>query len=163
MNCIIALVFVTSTTGYSQYYNVAAGLRMGTEFGISVQGRIADKTTIEAIINTSLSSNRQSGTFLLEQHQSILTRRVNFYMGGGMHQSWTQDTLTHLPGGIAAIVGAEISLGKFNISWDYKPSVTLWGKEAHIYNGETAVTLRYVFWKIPKKKINWKFWEKKSK
>jgi len=160
MNCIIALVFITSTTAYSQYYNAAAGIRMGTEFGISAQVRVLEKTTIEGILNSSLSSNHQSITVLAEQHQSILTRRLNFYIGAGINQSWTNDSTSHYPGGFSTIVGTELSLGRFNVSWDYRPTVNLWGKGAHVYSGETAFTVRYVLWKVTKKKINWKFWEK---
>lgn len=160
--CLLSVLLIVPYSLFSQHYRMAAGVRMGTEFGVSLQTKVVEHLTIETILNSSLSKNRQSVAFILEEHKSLLTNRLNYYIGAGPHQSWTRDSVTNLPGGITAIMGAELTLGRYNISWDYRPSISLWGKEPHKFTGETAITLRYIFWKDPKKKVNWKFWEKKK-
>ena len=159
--CILFLICGLSNFSEAQHYRMAAGVRMGTEFGLSLQTKIINNLTLETIVNTSLSNNRQSVAFLLEDHKSLLTDRLNYYIGGGVSQSWTQDSLTNLPGGATIIMGVELTLGRYNLSWDYRPSLSLWGTDEKKFRSETAITLRYIFWKEAKKKVNWKFWEKK--
>lgn len=157
----------------AQSYNTAFGLRMGTEWGFTVQQRILKRTTLELIAQSSLEREEFTLTLLGEEHFPILTKRLNVYLGGGFHKGWgnkssfapedgSENTYTN-PYGITMIAGAEITLGRLNISYDFKPAVNLEGGARGFYF-QTGVSLRYVIirkrWKLFKKKINWRFWEK---
>ncbi len=162
----ILLFFVVSILTvrplFAQHYDIAAGIRMGSEFGLSAQTRILEHTTIESMVHTSLYRNYQAATVIIEQHQNLLTDRLNFYGGVGPYQCFARDTMTALPGGISLILGTEISIGRLNVSWDYKPTVNLWGKDDRKFSGETALTIRYIFKKEPKRKVKWSLWKPKS-
>ncbi len=148
-----------------QSYRMAAGIRLGTGMGLSIQQKIFDKTTLEGIIQSRIKSDELSIAVLLEKHHNLLTRRLNFYTGAGLHKSWytlngetaTKEGAT----GFTGIAGIEFSPSRLIISWDYKPAINVWGGE-RFFDSQTAITLRYVFVKRKKKKINWKFWQKKK-
>jgi hypothetical protein len=170
----------------AQSYNTALGLRLGTDWGISVQQRIGKTTTLEGIVQSSLQREEALVTLLGEQHYPMLSRRLNLYVGAGLHKGWLNASDERSgkpykdPFGLTAIAGAELSLGRFNISYDFKPAINLVGGQHTIYT-QTAVSLRYVVAKRPwlkqdeqsrrkrqkerdrrrrkGKGFNWKFWE----
>ena len=171
----IALLNVVSLIG--QGYNIAGGIRMGTDWGITGKYRIGKKETVEAIIQSSASKSRDEViiTALYEKHNPLVTKRFNFYTGAGIHKGWNNtvngETTYKNPFGVTAIAGVEANLGRTNVSWDFKPAFNLVGGERKMYT-QTGISLRYVFEKRPifnrkkkkkgkdKKKFNWKFWEK---
>ena len=85
-------------------------------------------------------------------------------MGAGLHKDWRPSgdkNEDKADAGFVGIIGGEITFRKINVSWDYKPSVNLIGGSTHL-SGQSAITLRVVLVKQKKKKVNWKFWEKKK-
>ena len=150
----------------AQSYRTAAGVRLGTGIGLSIQQKVMDKTTLEGILQSKLKSDELSLTLLLERHHNLLTRRLNFYVGGGVHKSWYTNTgevtTKEQAAGISGIAGVEFTPGRLSVSWDYKPALNVWGGD-QFFDSQTAVSLRYVFVKRKKKKINWKFWKKNNK
>ena len=177
----IFLLFLFSILGTfisAQSYNTAFGLRMGTEWGFTAKQRVLKHTTIEGIFQSSLKREEIMLTVLGEQHFRLLTRRFNVYLGGGFHKGWRTtepqyDDAGNLindyenPFGLTLIGGAEITLGRLNISYDFKPAINLSGGSSPFYY-QTGISLRYVLFKRKwrpfkkKKKFNWKFWEKKK-
>ncbi len=152
----------------AQSYNTTLGMRMGTDWGVSVQHRILKKTTIEAIIQSSFSREEAIVTLLAEQHNPVISRRFNLYVGGGIHKGWLtpeEGVEVKDPFGITAIFGLEFTLARLNLSYDFKPAVNLIGGEKRIYS-QTAFSLRYVLFKKKKyayeknKKKSWQFWKK---
>lgn len=152
----------------AQAYFTAAGVRFGEEFGITLQQRILKRTTIEGIVQSSFRNDITTLTLLVEQHQKLLTKGFNFYLGAGPHKSWippsTVENEASAPAGITLVAGAELTLGKLNLSLDYKPQVNIWGGSSD-FNGQSGLSLRYAFVKRikKKKKFNVKFWEKNKK
>lgn len=153
----------------AQSYNTAVGMRLGTEWGPSIQQRILKKTTIEAIIQSSLQREELLLTGLVEQHFPIISKRFNIYMGAGLHKGWIQEPIDEETGeafedpfGITMIMGIELTLGRINISYDFKPAVNIDGGARGFYS-QTGLTMRYVIFKKKSwfKRVNWKFWEKK--
>ena len=146
------LVVVLITTGVicscdGQAYITAMGLRMGTDFGISLQQKIIGRMTGEGIIASNPAKNQTTATALVQLHYPLLTKRANFYLGGGIHRRWSNQTEIEDPitlKGITAIAGAELTLGRLNISWDYKP-LYHFNSSLLAFESETAVSLRYVF------------------
>jgi hypothetical protein len=115
-----------------------------------------------------LKKDQFTATVLVEQHLPILFKRFNLYTGMGLHKGWYTGTPVEgaiayeNPFGVSLIAGAEISLGKFNISYDYKPAVNIIGGEK-AFESETSISLRYIIQKRPTKFSKWKKKRKKKK
>lgn len=174
---LIALFLFNLNIAWSQSYNTTAGMRLGTDWGVSVQQRVDKRFTIEGIIQSSLFREEVTITVLGEQHYPFLSKRFNFYLGGGLHKGWlssSEEEAFKDPFGIDFIAGIEFTLARINLSWDFKPAVNLIGGEKTIYS-QSGLSLRYVIAKKPlfgdkkkrkrrrrkkDRKFNWKFWEK---
>ena len=131
------------------------GLRMGTDFGISLQQTLFPKATFQGIISTSAATSKTTATVLVQNHQPLISKRFNFFIGGGLHYRWTNlaEGASVSKMGVTAIAGAEMTLGRLNLSWDYKPVYHL-NADVQPFESETAVSLRYVFVKKKKKGKN---------
>ncbi|MEM6318220.1 MAG: hypothetical protein AAF960_11155 [Bacteroidota bacterium] len=177
----ITITFLSAFSIFAQGYNVAGGIRMGTDWGVTAKYRFDKKMTAEAIIQSSASKNRDEViiTALVEKHNPLISKRFNFYTGAGLHKGWNNtvnaETTYQNPFGLTAIAGIEFNLGRTNVSWDFKPAFNLVGGERKMYT-QSGISLRYVFEKRPlfnkkkkkkkgknKKSFNWKFWEKWKK
>lgn len=163
--CKILFIFLLSggffTGVYGQKYRTAAGIRIGTEFGITVQQLLWDKYTIEGILQKGFFDDIATASALFEVHQKILFRGFNFYVGGGPHYGlYTQDKGDRKnPLGVSVIGGIEMRFNRTNVSLDFKPAINLYGGD-QVFNSQVALSLRYIFIKAKKKEQNWKFWEK---
>ena len=184
--CLILFSFTTN----AQAYMTAAGLRAGTDWGLTVQQRLAKKMTLEGIVQSSLQREEVLVTALAERHYALVFRGLNLYMGAGAHKGWIGKkqstelvpTDTKDPFGVTFVGGAELTLGRFNFSYDFKPAINIMGGEKKFYS-QTGISVRYVFLtnkeykKIQKKKRkkkrkkngggihigdDWKIWKKKD-
>lgn len=162
----IAFLFLFSSFNFihSQSYDLTAGVRLGTDIGLSVQLRLPpiDKNfTLETIIQSSFEREENMFTLLGEQHIPLATRRINIYGGGGVHFGWHDGEANESgytsPAGITLIGGAEFNFKNFNISADFKPAINLKGGERKLYS-QTALTVRFIpfkrydIWESPKEK-----------
>jgi hypothetical protein len=172
-----AIVFGILLTGYfqlaAQSYDISMGVRLGTDMGISLKQRIAKRVTLEGIVQSSFQREEAIVSLLAERHMPFLTRRLNFYTGGGIHKGWLSipesDSPVQDPFGLTLIAGVEFTIARINFSWDYKPAFNISGGEKRFYS-QTGVSVRYVIKKrkvLSRKKnrrkkqgINWKFWER---
>lgn len=156
----------------SQSYDISMGVRLGTDKGITYQQRIAKRVTLEGIIQSSFHREEAMVTLLAEKHMPFITRRLNFYAGGGFHKGWLSAPESNPPVedplGVTLVAGLEFTAARINVSWDFKPAINIVGGEKRIYS-QTGVSVRYVIKKRKvlnlkqngnhKKKINWKFWD----
>lgn len=138
----------------AQGYDTAFGLRLGTEWGVTVQQRVAKRITVEGIIQSGIRRDETTITGLVERHYPLGPRNINVYLGGGLHKGWVRTTGSDPapykdPFGITGVAGAEISIGRINASWDFKPAINVTGGEQAVYT-QTAVSVRYI---INKRKI----------
>lgn len=163
------LLLLPFTLSIGQSYNTAGGLRLGSEWGLTAKQRIAKRVTLEGIVQQGIFSGEGSGTLLAERHFPIASKRFNIYTGGGLHAGWqnTEDKIYEDPYGITLIGGAEITLARINISWDFKPAINIYGGDRKLY-AHTGISVRYVFWKRDGMKKwfeegKWKFWKKDRK
>ncbi|MFZ1496393.1 MAG: hypothetical protein WAS72_05005 [Saprospiraceae bacterium] len=154
------LITISCNSINAQSYITAIGMRLGTEVGFTIQQRVTKHITIESIVQSNLSSKDFGLSLLFEQHQPLLSKRLNFYLGAGPHLFWKQDSMQLRPFGATVIFGAEISVGRLNISYDFKPAISFLGVPKTTFEAQTALSIRYIFIKQKRKKINWKFWEK---
>lgn len=129
----------------AQSYTTAAGLRMGTDWGLSIQQRILKRATVECILQSSLQREELMLTVLAEHHQPILSRRLNLYGGAGLHKGFLSSSAAdwEAPFGISLIGGAEFTIARLALSWDFKPAINLWGGQRNFY-AQTGISVRYV-------------------
>ncbi len=165
----------------AQSYNTSIGMRLGTDWGLSLQQRIAKKMTLEAIMQKSLFRNDGNVTFLVEQHLPLISKRFNFYVGGGIHNQWGKvDGERYSAPGVTLVSGVEFSIGRLNLSYDFMPGFNF-NKNAQPVYLQSGLTVRHILVKKRSKKqrerqkrrkkrkkdrkkdgFDWRFWEKES-
>ncbi len=143
---VIALLYF-SNHAVAQSYTTSLGIRLGTDWGLTVQQRIAKRLTIEGIAQSSLSREEVLLTGMVEHHFPLVAKRFNFYTGAGMHKGWRtsvdENNTYKNPIGVSLVGGVEITLAKLNVSWDFKPVVNVSGGEKSFYS-QTGISVRYV-------------------
>lgn len=166
----------------AQSYDTAFGVRLGTDWGFTLNQRVAKKTTIEGIIQSSLASKRDEVlvTGMVRQHFPMASRRLNVYSGGGLHKGWLNSSEFDDPFGVTLVAGIEFTIARVNLSYDFKPAINISGGDKTFYT-QTGISARYVLVTSKNsnkrrrqrqrdkrkkqrekegKKFNWKFWEK---
>ncbi len=162
----------------AQSYVTAAGLRLGTDWGLTVKQRIAEHVTVEGIVQQSFQREEFMVTGLVAKHYKILLNGLNFYFGAGLHKGWNNQPSTFEnpdgfknPFGISGIGGLELGLGRLNLAYDYKPAINLYGGERRVYM-QTGLSLRYILYsnrdlkkkerekKKEERRKKLRFWEK---
>lgn len=147
---VLFALFISHTT-YCQSYDLAAGVRLGTDLGVSLKMRIPpldENFTGEFIVQSSLERQEGLLTLLGEQHFPLITRRINLYAGIGAHVGWLEDDPDRAeeykaPAGVSLIGGAELNFKRLNVSVDFKPAINLSGGDKTFYS-QSAVTIRYI-------------------
>jgi hypothetical protein len=168
--CFFAL-FLPPPPISAQGYGIAAGVRVGSGFGISYQHQIAHNTTLEGILlrSGSLTVSDATVSVLYESHKNVLTKGLNIYAGGGVYYTLLQDRANLItqptnPFGISPIAGAELTIGKFNVSIDFKPNIKLAGgggaSDIKVFDMQSAFSVRYVLAGRFYKNDEWMFWKK---
>ncbi|MCB0704719.1 MAG: hypothetical protein KDC34_05390 [Saprospiraceae bacterium] len=141
------LLFLFAGTIQAQSYITSAGLRFGGGIGLTVQQRIAKKSTVEGILQSRLSGNEVRVTGLYERHVPIITKRLNLYGGIGLYKEWVEDTYLEQradPIGVTFVGGAELTLGRVNLSLDIKPSIQVSQASSFNFDSQIGVSARYV-------------------
>ncbi|OON70739.1 hypothetical protein B0919_01615 [Hymenobacter sp. CRA2] len=132
----------------AQKYRTALGVRLGSDnYGVTVQQRIFEKTTLEGI--AIIRSREVTGTVLAERHFGLLGPSLNYYFGLGGHVGGHKDYGT--VGGFDGLVGLEwkLPITRLVVAADFKPSVEF--NNDDWFRFPTAVSLRYVLIKEKEK------------
>ncbi len=151
---VFSFLFPTKTD--AQRYKTAAGVRLGSGIGLTVQQYLTDGWTAEGIVQLNALKQDFGLTALGEKHHKIIARGLNFYYGGGAHQYFVKDkTAEDNYGGVSGIVGAELSVGKICFAFDWKPEIRLWGDlETHSkFDAGAAFSVRYILAKREREKL----------
>lgn len=168
----IPLFLLLNHLAFGQSYKTAAGIRLDNGINFSAQQYITNGWTAEGILHTPLNSEELGFTLLAEKHQKILFRGVNLYAGGGAHYYWQSTASRSESGdvkdnvfGLSFIGGAELTLGRLNFSFDWKPELHLAGDQLHPFEWTGgSISVRYVLAKRERKKVeDWKVWDKVGK
>ena len=154
----------------SQSYNTTAGITFNKYLGLTFKQRVADHTTIEAILARTPTAKNYTGSILAAQHFPMLTKRLNFFIGAGPHFTKYQfnDATSNTVMGFSAFAGLDFTIRRLNIAWDMQFSHNKYHKFS-ILEPETTISVRYVIIKrrskIAKwfKAKKWQFWKKKKK
>ena len=153
---------------FGQSYKTAAGIRLDNGVNFTVQQHIVDGWTVEGILHTPLRSENIGVTLLGEKHQKILFRGINLYAGGGAHYYWKSDAnrvetdaTTNNVFGLSGIGGLELTFGRLNFAFDWKPELHLTGDTVHPFEWTGAsVSVRYIIAKRERTKIkDWGVWD----
>ena len=146
-------LFAGVSAGSAQGYNSAVGLRVGRAGGMSVAQRVGKHVSAEAHLTTGIFDDGTTATLLVRRHVPLLLKRVNLFVGGGVHKGWDyverDEAGDRLPGqrgnpfGLDAQVGAEVTFGRVNVAFDYLPQLHLSGR-VNPLRLTSALTIRYV-------------------
>jgi hypothetical protein len=164
---LILFVFISITPSMAQRYGTAAGIRFGnSEFnrtiGLSLQQRVFERVTLEAILQSDFSRNTNF-SLLAERHRPIISKRFNYYYGGGINfgreESFKKNESTrqidHTFGnstvGVDLIGGLEFTVANTVLSIDYKPNINLSGR-SEFYRGQVGISARTVLVKSKEQK-----------
>ncbi len=166
-----AFVLLLHTAASAQRYKTAAGIRIDGGVNLTVQQYITDGWTAEGILHTSINSDKFGVTLLGEKHHKILMRGINFYTGAGVHyygidaNGSEAGSSTDNVFGLSVIGGLEASIGRLNVSVDWKPELHLSGDQVHPFDWNGAsISVRYIIAKRERKQIKeWGVWDKFSK
>lgn len=166
---LIPLLTLFNHLAFGQSYKTAAGIRLDKGINFTVQQHIAGNWTVEGILHTPLRSDEIGVTLLGERHQKILFRGINLYAGAGAHYYFKSEASRTETGqvednvfGLTGIGGLELSLGRLNFAFDWKPELHLSGDQVHPFEWTGAsVSVRYILAKRERKKIkDWEVWDK---
>ncbi|TGE05400.1 hypothetical protein [Hymenobacter fodinae] len=138
---VASIGLLAATTAQAQKYRTAAGIRVGGgQYGLTVQQKIFEKTTLEGL--GLVSSREVSATLLAERHFGILGPSLNYYFGAGGHVGNHKDDGAF--GGIDALAGVEykIALSPIVLSVDFKPTVEFGSDDWARF--PTAFSVRYI-------------------
>ena len=154
---VFIVLCLSANVSFAQSYNTTAGVRLGTEWGLSVKQRLYESFTAEAILQTNRKQNETALTFLAVDHKAILSRRLNLFFGGGMRLPLqnSENALREDGFGVVGAAGLEFTFAKLNFTWDYLP---VFIPSALSFRMQSAMSIRYVFQKRDKFS-----WEKKNK
>lgn len=163
----------------AQSYDTSLGMRLGTDWGLTLQQRIAHNITLEMIFQNSFRRDESMATLMVERHIPFLTKRLNLYVGGGVHKGWGPGLRSGAddyrdPFGLTIISGLELTIARINLSYDIKPALNFVGGDNFLYV-QTGLSVRYVLIRqgdllgnTRKRKRqrrrkrngrNWRFWE----
>ena len=155
MKKLVFLLFalLSSFSSDAQSYNTAIGVRFGNDLGFSLQQRIANKTTAEAMFYGGRSTPDAFVNVLLRQHLSLLSKKLNAYVGVGVGSHWQviDDQFTTQKYTIPGVIGMEMSFGRLNISGDIMPHLILNNGQENAYKSFANVGLRII---LAKRKMN---------
>lgn len=136
----------------AQSYDSSLGLRLGTDWGATVQLRLPQvhkNFVVEGILQSSLQKDQGSFTLLGKQHRPLLSRRLNLFYGAGAHFGWSDELDAETgepvggPVGVDGVIGLEATFGGFNLSYDFKPALNVGGGSSFL-DTQTAISVRYV-------------------
>lgn len=146
---VFVCVFFIHCISIAQKYNTVGGIRFGEDLGITFAQRLANKTTAELLIQPGTLNRKTFTSLSIKQHYGLLSKRFNFFMGGGafIGNAKTSET-TYSNTGVVFPMGAEVTFGHLNLSFDYMPMALLKRDESQTWFSSTSgISLRYVFWK----------------
>lgn len=141
----LLLSIVPAGSIQAQGYTTAVGLRVGAGFGVSATQLVGRRHSVELIGQNRFGTDAFTLTAIGRRHFNLGIRRVNFFLGAGLHKGWGYEESGRRadPLGITAQAGAEITLARTSITFDFLPQVHLAGRIVPASFG-SAVGVRYV-------------------
>lgn len=100
---------------------------------------------MEVIGQNRFATDAFTVTAIGRRHFNLGIRRLNFFLGGGLHQGWgyEEDGDRADPFGITGQAGAEITIARTSVTFDFLPQFHLAGRLVPVSFG-SALGVRYV-------------------
>jgi len=178
----VVVVVLFSFNLSAQKYDIAAGLRWGGDFGVSVSERIGKRMTLEQNFNSEDASNYYSAFALIKYHKPIVTSRFNLFYGAGAGVVKLKETTNYPESSALSIIlqlGLEHTIKRITFYVGLEPYV-FQANSSTRFKMHKVFAVKYVIvkrkskWKKKlkksfsfkkkkkksKNKINWKIWEK---
>ncbi len=166
---IVVFVLFISSNIHAQKYNLAAGLRWGGDFGVSISERIAKRWTMEQNINSQDQNNYYSAFAIAKYHQPVVTNRLNWFYGGGPGIVRVKETPDYKETSSISFLmqtGLEITIKRINLYVALEPYFYMANTNPRFITHK-VIAVKYVIFKRKskwKQKIEKKFkWRKKNK
>jgi hypothetical protein len=165
--CVAVAMFLSLQSLNGQSYNAVFGFRLGDDLALTSALRVAKRHTIQLDHQSALFSNINQTSLIMKKHYPVLTRRINFSLGAGgaMRQEripGEAQQLAYTPR-LALAAGAEITIGKMNIAYEYLPGYNLSNQSSSRFYTSSGIAIRYVIWgregqlkKMAKSLVFWK-------
>ena len=148
---LICYLFAGVNSISGQSYEWAAGLKLSKFMGISAVYSPVEKYSFEAILSKNMWTNESGVSLIGRHHKKIITRGLNFYGGGGIHYGMYDDGERGNFGGLILQGGAEMTLGKTNLSFNLTPLIGVGSEDVKFRIG-SDLTVRYVLKKQEREK-----------
>lgn len=157
--CVLILASVLPLSVWAQHYGNAVGLRLGNNddyrtLGATYKHRISKELTLEGILQTNFGTTTLLHG-LVEIHEPLLTRRLNYFVGAGLsfgnegrlaidpNQNNTITEIAVSTLGTDLVAGLELTMLKYSVSIDFKPNFNLVGRDTW-YEPQVGVSVRKV-------------------
>ena len=140
---LVLVLLFGSGSADGQSYEWAAGLQLSKFMGISAVYSPKEKYSFEAVLSKNMWTGESGVSLIGRHHKKIITRGLNFYGGGGLHYGMFDDGERGNFGGLLLQGGAEMSLGKTNLSFNITPLVGVGNQDVKFRIG-SDVTVRYI-------------------
>lgn len=137
--CTISLFLLGASSLDAQVYRTAIGARFDDNaIGFTVAQKIARKVTLEGIwLQDDFA--QQQGYLMAKRHFGFMRRRLNVYMGAGVHAGFDPEYIGWQ--GYDLMGGAEFTFLRITVAADVKPE---WEFGTNQYVGlNPSVSLRY--------------------
>lgn len=155
---VLGLSLLVTSQISAQRYGNSLGLRFGNgnqrTIGLSYNQHLFGYLSAEGIFQSDFNRNTTAHA-LIKQHQPILGKFLNIYVGTGIsmgneesiiEDEQTKQLITTYDNptiGADVMLGAELTLLGLNVSLDYKPNINLIGRE-NWYDGQVGFSVRKV-------------------
>lgn len=156
---VLILASVLPLSIWAQHYGNAVGLRLGNNddyrtLGATYKHRLSKDLTLEGILQTNLGTTTLAHG-LIEFHEPLLTRRLNYFVGAGLsfgnegrlaidpNQNNTITEIAVSTLGTDLVAGLELTMLKYSVSIDFKPNFNLVGRDTW-YEPQVGVSVRKV-------------------
>lgn len=156
---VLILASVLPLSVWAQHYGNAVGLRLGNNddyrtLGATYKHRISKELTLEGILQTNFGTTTLLHG-LVEIHEPLLTRRLNYFVGAGLsfgnegrlaidpNQNNTITEIAVSTLGTDLVAGLELTMLKYSVSIDFKPNFNLVGRDKW-YEPQVGVSVRKV-------------------
>ncbi len=154
--CLFVLFCFSSSSQllFSQAYDSAIGIRLGSDFGITAVQRFAKRSSAEIIYEDGLFDSNRNVQLLAKQHLPLISKRINFYTGIGLGYIWhlgRDNNILEQSPIIPLTLGAELTFGRLNIAADFQPIILFNKFNDNRVIRSSGVSLRYVLIKRKKK------------
>jgi len=145
---LLTICMIYSYSMDAQRYSTAAGVKIGSDYGLTVQQKVSKKMTVQGLYYGGFTNNNIHANVMAQRHFSVFSNRTNIFLGGGLGSHWNYDTEIQqfqdqsfvIPFGF----GIETTLGRLNISADVMKHLPLSEVNTGSGNRVASVSLRYV-------------------